>query len=123
MATGGRILHHLRRRLPEPSTTVLWRGSGRRRESRALFDGARDVRIHGELVPVRAWVVAIDGLSAHGDCDDLLRWARGFDAPRATRGGARRAAAGRYLRRHAPRRARMGRAGRTDGAAVPLLDD
>ena len=79
MATGGRILHHMRRRLPDPTATVLLAGfqaAGTR--GRALLDGARDIRIHGELVPVRARVVAIDGLSAHADCDDLVHWARGF---------------------------------------------
>jgi metallo-beta-lactamase family protein len=82
MATGGRVLHHLRLRLPDPSATVLLAGfqaAGTR--GRALRDGARDVRIHGELVPVRARIVALDGLSAHADRDDLLRWTRGFTTP------------------------------------------
>ena len=79
MATGGRVLHHLRLRLPDPSTTVLLPGfqaAGTR--GRALRDGACEVRIHGQSVPVRARIVTIDGLSAHADRDDLLRWARGF---------------------------------------------
>ena len=79
MATGGRILHHLRLRLPDPSTTVLLAGfqaAGTR--GRALRDGAATVRIHGQSVPVRARIVILDGLSAHGDRADLLRWARGF---------------------------------------------
>ena len=82
MATGGRVLHHLRRRLPDPSATVVLAGfqaAGTR--GRALRDGATEVRIHGELVPVRARIASIDGLSAHGDRDDLLRWARGFGTP------------------------------------------
>ncbi|MGH7895965.1 MAG: MBL fold metallo-hydrolase RNA specificity domain-containing protein [Candidatus Binatia bacterium] len=82
MATGGRILHHLRRRLPSPDTTILLAGfqaAGTR--GRALQDGARSIRIHGEDVPVRAPVVVLDGLSAHADADDLLRWARGFKRP------------------------------------------
>jgi metallo-beta-lactamase family protein len=82
MATGGRILHHLKLRLPDPATTVLLAGfqaAGTR--GRALHDGAQTIRIHGEDVPVRARVVTLDGLSAHADQDDLLRWARGFRRP------------------------------------------
>jgi metallo-beta-lactamase family protein len=82
MATGGRILHHLKLRLPDPSTMVLLAGfqaAGTR--GRSLLEGAKTVRIHGDDVPVRAQVVALDGLSAHADTDDLLRWARGFAQP------------------------------------------
>ena len=86
MATGGRILHHLKLRLPDPTTTVLLAGfqaAGTR--GRALHDGAATVRIHGSDVPVRARVITLDGLSAHADRDDLLRWVRGFRrAPRRT---------------------------------------
>jgi metallo-beta-lactamase family protein len=77
MATGGRVLHHLRRRLPDPKTTVLlvgFQAPGTR--GRLLQDGARTVRIFGEDVPVRARVEAIHGLSAHADSDGLLRWLR-----------------------------------------------
>src|SRR5262249_60798325 len=66
MATGGRILNHLRRRLPEASTTVLFVGfqaAGTR--GRALRDGADRARIFGADVPVRATVMATDALSAH----------------------------------------------------------
>jgi metallo-beta-lactamase family protein len=75
MATGGRVLHHLRRRLPDPKTTVLlvgYQAPGTR--GRLLQDGARTVRIFGEDVPVRARVETIHGLSAHADSDGLLRW-------------------------------------------------
>jgi metallo-beta-lactamase family protein len=78
MATGGRIIHHLRTRLPDPRTTVLFPGyqaAGTR--GRAMQQGATTVRIFGEDVPVRARVVTIDGLSAHADREDLLRWLGG----------------------------------------------
>ena len=68
MATGGRILHHLRRLLPEPKTTVLFVGyqaAGTR--GRLLRDGARTLRMFGEDVPVRATILACDAYSAHAD--------------------------------------------------------
>ncbi len=77
MATGGRILHHLRRRLPDAKTTVLlvgFQAVGTR--GRLLQDGARTLRIFGEDVPVRARVELIHGLSAHADADGLMRWLR-----------------------------------------------
>jgi metallo-beta-lactamase family protein len=86
MATGGRILHHLRRRLPDARTTVLVAGfqaAGTR--GRALVDGAPTVRIFGEDVPVKATVLTTDALSAHADQADLLRWLGGFrQAPAST---------------------------------------
>jgi len=84
MATGGRILHHLRRRLPEPRTTVLFVGyqaAGTR--GRALREGADRVRIFGADVPVRATILATDALSAHADQAELLRWLGGFRRPPA----------------------------------------
>jgi metallo-beta-lactamase family protein len=77
MATGGRVLHHLRRRLPDPKTTVLlvgFQSPGTR--GRLIQDGARTVRIFGEDVPVGARVETIHGLSAHADANGLLRWLR-----------------------------------------------
>jgi metallo-beta-lactamase family protein len=77
MATGGRVLHHLRHRLSDPRSTVLlvgYQASGTR--GRALEDGAVTVRIFGEDVAVRAHVATVSGLSAHADADGLLRWLR-----------------------------------------------
>ena len=82
MATGGRVLHHLKTRLPDEKTTVLLPGyqtAGTR--GRALQDGARSVRIHGETVPVRARIETVDGLSAHADRNEILRWLKAFQRP------------------------------------------
>jgi metallo-beta-lactamase family protein len=82
MATGGRILHHLARRLPDSRSTVLlvgYQAEGTR--GRALQDGAQFVRIFGEQVPVRAEVVEIGELSAHAGKSELLRWLSGFQTP------------------------------------------
>jgi metallo-beta-lactamase family protein len=82
MATGGRVLHHLHRRLPDARNTVLVSGfqaAGTR--GRSLVEGAKTLRMHGQDVPVRAQVVHIEGFSAHADRRDLLRWLRGFRKP------------------------------------------
>jgi metallo-beta-lactamase family protein len=82
MATGGRVLHHLKRRLPDHRNTVLlvgYQAAGTR--GRSLQEGARFLRIHGEDIPVRAHVETVDGLSAHADQSELLRWMRGFTRP------------------------------------------
>ena len=68
MATGGRVVHHLRTLLPDPKNTVLLAGfqaPGTRGE--ALQKGADDIKIFGEYVPVRAEVVDLDSMSAHGE--------------------------------------------------------
>lgn len=75
MATGGRVLHHLKQRLPDPRTTVLlvgYQAVGTR--GRRLQNGEKTLRIFGEDIPVRARVETIHGLSAHADADGLLRW-------------------------------------------------
>jgi metallo-beta-lactamase family protein len=86
MATGGRVLHHLKRLLPDPRTTVLlvgYQAAGTR--GRQLQEGAREVRMLGETVPVRARVRMSDTYSAHADRGEILRWLRGFRrAPDAT---------------------------------------
>lgn len=77
MATGGRILHHLRRFLPDPRHAVLivgFQAAGTR--GRSLVDGVDELKIHGQYVPVRARVVPLPGLSAHGDYAELLEWLR-----------------------------------------------
>lgn len=86
MATGGRIVHHLKQRLSDPRTTILlvgFQAMGTR--GRSLQDGAKSLRIHGQDVPVHASVETIHGLSAHADQSEILRWLNGFQrAPRRT---------------------------------------
>jgi metallo-beta-lactamase family protein len=75
MATGGRVLHHLRRMLPDPRHSVVlvgYQAVGTR--GRDLADGAQTVKIHGEYVPVRAEIVDAQGWSVHADADELLGW-------------------------------------------------
>jgi metallo-beta-lactamase family protein len=82
MATGGRVLHHLKLRLPDPKTTVLLPGfQSEGTRGRALEEGARSVRMHGEDIPVRAKIEKMDGLSAHADREELQRWFSGFTTP------------------------------------------
>jgi metallo-beta-lactamase family protein len=85
MATGGRILHHLAHRLPDPKNTVLlvgFQALGTR--GRSLQDGAKTLRLFGEDVPVQAKVETIHGLSAHADQNEMLRWLGGFKRPPRT---------------------------------------
>jgi metallo-beta-lactamase family protein len=86
MATGGRVVHHLKTLLPDPRNTVLFTGfqaPGTRGE--ALLSGAEEVKIHGEYVPVRAEIVELPNLSAHADYLELLDWLGHFErGPRRT---------------------------------------
>jgi metallo-beta-lactamase family protein len=77
MATGGRVLHHLRRFLPDEKNTVLFVGyqAGGTR-GRALIDGADELKIHGQYVQVKARVVHVEGLSAHADYAEIIEWLR-----------------------------------------------
>jgi len=75
MATGGRVVHHLRTLLPDPINTVLLAGfqaPGTRGE--ALQAGAESVKIFGEYVPVRAEVKELQSMSAHADYAELIQW-------------------------------------------------
>lgn len=75
MATGGRVVHHLKAFAPDRRNTILLAGyqaAGTR--GAALVGGAREIKIHGEHVPVRAEVVSLGSLSAHADRGELLRW-------------------------------------------------
>jgi metallo-beta-lactamase family protein len=75
MLNGGRILHHLKRRLPDPSTTLLFVGyQAAGTLGRQILEGARTAQVHGETIPVRARVENIPALSAHADREELVEW-------------------------------------------------
>lgn len=85
MATGGRVLHHLQRLLPDRRNTVLlvgYQAAGTR--GRLLLEGAEDVKMFGERVPVGAKIENIGAFSAHGDMEDLVRWVKSAPRPAST---------------------------------------
>jgi metallo-beta-lactamase family protein len=84
MATGGRVLHHLKALAPDPKHQLVFPGfqvAGTR--GAKLIAGAREVKIFGEMLPVRAEVSHLEGFSGHADADELMAWMR--QMPRAPR--------------------------------------
>lgn len=86
MATGGRVLNHLEAALPDSRNIVVFVGfqaAGTR--GRALLDGARQVKIHGQAIAVHARIEKLDSMSAHADANEILRWLGTFPrAPKTT---------------------------------------
>lgn len=77
MATGGRVVHHLKSYAPDARNTILFTGhQAMGTRGAAMVGGCREVRIHGQWIPVRAEVVDMRGLSAHADRNQLLAWLR-----------------------------------------------
>lgn len=85
MATGGRVVHHLKAFAPDPRNTILFVGhqAGGTRGAK-IIDGASSIRIHGEDVPLRAEVTQLESLSAHADAAEIIQWLRGFKSPPKT---------------------------------------
>lgn len=82
MATGGRVVHHLKQLLPDRRNAVVlvgYQAEGTR--GRDLADGARQLKMHGHYVAVRAEVVALHTFSVHADADEILDWLRGSPEP------------------------------------------
>src|SRR4030095_6550913 len=80
MATGGRILHHLRRRLPDERNSVIFAGfQAEGTRGRRLVDGEKEIKIFGEMVPVNAQIFTLQNLSAHADYREILRWLGEFN--------------------------------------------
>ena len=84
MASGGRVVHHLAQQLPDRRNCVVLTGfqaDGTR--GRQLAEGAREVKIHGRYVPVRAEVVAVPDFSVHSDAGETVQWlSRAPEPPR-----------------------------------------
>jgi metallo-beta-lactamase family protein len=75
MAAGGRVLHHLRRLLPDPRNTVIlvgYQSIGTR--GRALADGARTLKLFGSVVDVHAEIAEVKEFSVHADSDEMITW-------------------------------------------------
>jgi metallo-beta-lactamase family protein len=82
MATGGRILHHLKVFAPDPRNTVLLTGyQAAETRGASLLEGKPEIKIHGEEVLVRAEIANISELSAHADYEEILTWMKGFQHP------------------------------------------
>lgn len=82
MATGGRVLHHLKAFAPDERNTILFSGyqAGGTRGAR-MMNGEREIKIHGQIIQVRAHVEAISSLSAHADYQEILQWLENFKKP------------------------------------------
>ena len=86
MVTGGRVLHHLAQRLPDPKNTVIFIGfQAQGTRGFTIKSGAPEVKIFGEMVPIRAQVAAFEQFSDHADTPELLEWLHTFsNRPGAT---------------------------------------
>lgn len=82
MATGGRVIHHLKEFAPHPRNTILFSGfqAGGTRGA-LMVEGADKIKIHGEYYPVQAEIVAMGNLSAHADANEILAWLKNFRIP------------------------------------------
>jgi metallo-beta-lactamase family protein len=86
MMTGGRVMHHARRFLPDDRSTIVFVGyQAAGTTGRRILDGQREVKIMGQPVPVRCHIERVGGFSAHADWKEVLRWLEGMPAaPRRT---------------------------------------
>lgn len=82
MANGGRVIHHLKYRLRNHKTVVVFTGyQAQGTLGRRLIEGATEVEIHREMIPVNARIEKMNSLSAHADQGEILKWLRGFKTP------------------------------------------
>jgi len=84
MATGGRVLHHIRTFAPDPRNTILFAGyQALGTRGARLLAGETELKMFGDWIPVRAEIANLSQLSAHADADEVMRWLSGFEhAPR-----------------------------------------
>jgi metallo-beta-lactamase family protein len=82
MMTGGRVLHHAQRFLPDPDSTIVFVGyQAAGTIGRRILDGDREVSIFKHPIPVRCHVAQIGGFSAHADWQEVLHWLKDLPAP------------------------------------------
>lgn len=82
MVTGGRVKHHIVNNITRPESTILFVGyQAEGTPGRILLDGAREIRLLGQIYPVKAHIEKIDGFSAHADRDGLLAWLSDIRVP------------------------------------------
>lgn len=82
MATGGRVIHHIKAFGPEAKNTILFSGyQAMGTRGAKLLEGAGETKIFGQWVPIRAEIANLPMLSAHADSDEILRWLKGFAKP------------------------------------------
>jgi len=84
MATGGRVLHHIKAFGSDPKNTILFAGYqavGTR--GAKLLAGEGETKLFGQWIPIRAEIATLPALSGHGDVDELMRWLGGFTRPPA----------------------------------------
>jgi len=82
MATGGRVLHHLKHYLGDKRNTILLAGfqaAGTR--GARLAHGEKEIKIHGQMWPVQAQIEKLDNMSAHADYQEILTWMENFSSP------------------------------------------
>jgi metallo-beta-lactamase family protein len=86
MMTGGRVLHHAIRLVPDPEATLVFVGyQAAGTTGRRILDGEREVKVLGQRIPVRCRMERIGGFSAHADWKEILQWLAGMpSAPRRT---------------------------------------
>ena len=79
MMTGGRVLHHALRLVPDPEATIIFVGyQAAGTPGRRILEGEPEVKIMGQWIPVRCRVTKIGGFSAHADWQEVLRWLEGM---------------------------------------------
>ena len=82
MCTGGRIKHHIKNNIERPECTLLFVGyQARGTLGRIILNGLEEVRLFGEMYPVRAQIAQIGGFSAHADRDELTEWVTALATP------------------------------------------
>lgn len=80
MATGGRVLHHLKVFLPDPKSTILFVGyQAYGTRGQRILSGASEIKIHGQKIPIKANIEYLGNTSAHGDYTEILSWLRNFN--------------------------------------------